>query len=144
MNNKKLAGALIILGFLGLLDASYLTFNHYSGESLKCLVVSGCDVVTASSYSVWFGFLPVALLGALFYFTILLLIFLVYETGSFQLKKILFGWSVLGGIVASWFLYVQAFIIEAYCSYCLISFALTTLIVLGSGFVYFKSNKIAS
>ncbi len=144
MNNKKLAGALIILGFLGLLDASYLTFNHYSGESLKCLVVSGCDVVTTSSYSVWFGFLPVALLGVLFYFITLLMAFLVYETGSLQFKKILFSWSVLGGLVASWFLYVQAFLIEDYCSYCLISFVLTMLIVLGSGFIYFKSNKIAS
>ncbi|MEX0910468.1 MAG: vitamin K epoxide reductase family protein [Candidatus Paceibacterota bacterium] len=144
MDNKKLALVMLVLSFLGLLDASYLTFKHYAGGSIKCLIVSGCDVVTASSYSVWFGFLPVALLGVFFYFIALLLAFLVYDTDNIKWKKLLLGWALIGGLVASWFLYVQAFILEAYCSYCLISFGLTTLIVLGARVIYLRSGRATS
>ena len=116
------------LSFLGLLDASFLTFKHYVGGDIKCFVVSGCDVVVNSQYSILFGILPLALLGVVFYFTALLLAFLVSETDSKKLKRLLWGWSGLGVLSSMWFLYVQAFVLKAYCFYCLLSIVNTILI----------------
>ncbi|MBU1151254.1 hypothetical protein KJ632_00320, partial [Patescibacteria group bacterium] len=68
---NKLVWAIIIVAFLGLFDASYLTAEHYYGTGLNCIVFEGCDTVANSEYSTMFGF-PVALYGVAFYLTVLL------------------------------------------------------------------------
>lgn len=126
---KRLLPVFIMgLSVLGLVDAAFLTFKHYTGGDIKCFVVSGCDIVTSSQYSVLFDLIPLALMGVLFYFTALLLGFVVSETNSKKLKFILWTWSGLGVLSSLWFLYIQAFILEAYCSYCLVSIVNTILI----------------
>jgi uncharacterized membrane protein len=126
---KRLLPVFIMgLSVLGLVDAAFLTFKHYTGGDIKCFVVSGCDIVTSSQYSVLFDLIPLALMGVLFYFTALLLGFVVSETNSKKLKFILWTWSGLGVLSSLWFLYIQAFILEAYCFYCLVSIVNTILI----------------
>src|SRR5689334_2183645 len=55
---------------IGLVDPSYLTIEHLSGRSVRCMIVSGCDEVLQSSYATVAGHVPVAALGAFAYFTV--------------------------------------------------------------------------
>src|ERR671926_368613 len=63
-------GTVALVALVGLADAVYLTVEHLSGQSVRCMVVSGCDEVLQSSYATVAGSVPVAALGALAYFTV--------------------------------------------------------------------------
>ncbi|MDT7780771.1 MAG: hypothetical protein QOC99_3283, partial [Acidobacteriota bacterium] len=58
-----------LVALTGLLDATYLTIEHLSGNSVRCMIVTGCDEVLQSRYSTVAGGVPVAAVGALAYFT---------------------------------------------------------------------------
>lgn len=119
--------ALIILSFIGFLDAVYLTVAHYSGNALNCSVLKGCDVVTTSKYSLIFG-IPVALLGSFYYFIILILALLYLDTKNKSILSLILHITTIGFLMSVWFVYSQFFIIEALCQYCLLS-ALTSTIL---------------
>ncbi|MBI4599869.1 vitamin K epoxide reductase family protein [Candidatus Uhrbacteria bacterium] len=117
----------VIFSFIGFLDAAYLAANHYLGVSLVCIIVHGCDTVTGSIYSKLFG-IPVALLGTFYYLSIFLLTVAFFDTG----KRVFFDCArmctVAGFMFSLWFLYVQAFLLGAYCIYCLGSVITSTLL----------------
>ncbi len=120
---REAAAALVAL--VGVLDSVYLTVEHLSGRSVRCVIVSGCDAVLASSYATLFGSVPLAAAGAAGYFVVFSLATLAA-----------FGYRALRGPLAAlvalmfaftlWLLYVQAFVLRAFCTYCLISAAVTT------------------
>ena len=122
--------ALALVALVGLADAAYLTVQHLSGSSVRCMVVSGCDEVLQSSYATVAGGVPVAAVGAAAYFTVFSLATLAafgYE-GARRLAAPLVALMFLATL---WFLYLQAFVIKAFCTYCLISAGVTmTLAVL--------------
>jgi uncharacterized membrane protein len=129
-------GAAALLALVGLLDAVYLTVEHLSGRSVRCVVVSGCDEVLSSRYATLPGDVPLAALGALAYFTV----FSLATLAAFGYPK---ARTLLAPLVALmfagtlWLLYLQAFVLRAFCTYCLISAAVTTalaLVVLGRKF----------
>ena len=124
---NKLIWAIIILAFIGLLDATYLTVSHYSGASLNCSFTNGCDTVTASEYSVIFG-VPVALLGTIFYFIALVLSLLYFDTRKALLLKILAPLATGALLFSAYFVYLQLVVIQAICQYCMLSAATSTLI----------------
>jgi uncharacterized membrane protein len=73
------------------------------------------------------GGIPVALLGALAYFTVFTFATFAAFGYSWARKFV----AVMAGamfLATLWFLYVQAFLLHAYCRYCLFSAALTFLI----------------
>ena len=116
--NNILWWGVIVFAFLGFLDATYLTVEHFSGSIPPCSLVTGCETVLTSSYSVWRG-IPVSLFGALYYMTVFLVAFIWRENSL----RFLAGISLFGLAASLWFLYVQAFILHAYCLYCLFSAA---------------------
>ena len=115
-----------IVALAGLADATYLTVQALTGETLSCGGSPDCFRVLGSSYGK-VGGIPVAMFGALAYFTL-------FSFATFAA----FGYSwapkfvaLLAGamfLATLWFLYVQAFLLHAYCRYCLFSAALTFLI----------------
>jgi len=119
---------IMILAGIGLLDATYLAFNYFTAGDIKCVITSGCDVVASSSYAVWFGFIPVSLGGVFFYFVTFLLAFLIKESNQFIFKTSLLIWSIVAVLISMWLTFVQAFILDAYCFYCLISAGLSLFI----------------
>lgn len=128
---KWLIWAIIIVSFLGFLDASYLTIAHYTGSQLNCSIIKGCDQVTTSSYSEIFG-IPVALLGMFYYLTVLLLTLFYFDSKNQTILKLIFPLTCLGLIASAWFMYAQIFIIKALCQYCIVSaITSTTLFILG-------------
>ncbi len=117
--------AVAVVALAGLVDAAYLTIEHLAGNSVRCMVVSGCDEVLQSSYAtVAFG-VPVAAVGLLAYFTVFSLSTLA-AFGYDGARRLLAPLVALMFLATLWFLYLQAFRIRAFCTYCLISAAVTT------------------
>ncbi len=130
--NKNIAILFIGLCLLGIIDTSYLIYNHYFIETLNCSTGwINCDVVNNNQYSYIFG-LPVSIYGFIYYLVLLVaLILLKTKTCVECIKKLkkYIGWLISAGLLMSlWFTYVQIFIIKSICLFCLLS-ALITLIL---------------
>ena len=118
--------AVAIVAVAGLADATYLTVQALTGETISCGGSPDCFRVLGSSYAK-LGGIPVAIIGALAYFT-------VFTFATFAA----FGYpwaprfvALIAGamfLMTLWLLYVQAFLLHAYCRYCLFSAAITFLI----------------
>jgi uncharacterized membrane protein len=118
--------AVAIVAVAGLADSTYLAVQALTGETLGCGGSPDCFRVLGSSYAK-LGGIPVAMLGALAYFT-------AFTLATFAA----FGYSwaprflaLIAGamfLMTLWLLYVQAFLLHAYCRYCLFSAAITFLI----------------
>ena len=121
--------ALAVVSLVGLADATYLTVEHMTGQSVRCMIVSGCDEVLQSSYATIAAGFPVAALGALAYFTVFSLATLS-AFGYAGARRLLAPLVALMFLAALWFLYLQAFRIHAFCAYCLLSAAVTTTLAL--------------
>lgn len=110
----------LILGFLGFLDATYLSIIHYKNIIPPCSISGGCESVLTSKYAT-IGPVPVALLGSLFYVTVIFLCLLLFT----NYKKIfldMFYYAAATGLAVSLvLLYVQAYLLHSFCQYCLLS-----------------------
>jgi uncharacterized membrane protein len=111
-----------LIALIGLADAAYLTVTHLTGEDLVC--GSGdCSAVLGSVYATVAG-IPTAAFGALAYFAVfssaLLAAFGYTRARIFLMLVVTVMFSV-----TVWLLYVQAFILHAFCPFCLLSAALT-------------------
>ena len=122
-----------LLAFLGLGDSFYLTAHFYFGVPLACGPFSGCETVTSSVYSTFLG-IPVALFGAINYGILFLGTIIAREYHLEKLFKSIALYSVFGFFASAWFVYVMAFLLHAWCTYCLVSATLSTLIFLLSVF----------
>lgn len=118
-----------LVALVGLLDASYLTIEHLSGRNVRCMIVSGCDEVLQSSYAAVAGHVPVASLGALAYFAVFSLATLALF-GYAGARRLIAPVVAVMFLATLWFVYLQAFVIRAYCVYCLLSAAVTTTLAL--------------
>ena len=112
-----------IVALVGLADAIFLTIHHYTGEKVPCSIVEGCEQVLTSSYAEIAG-VPLAIFGAAAYFIAFSLAILA-AFGNRQTWT-LFGIQVtLMAIFTAWLIYLQGFVIEAFCQFCLLSAATT-------------------
>ena len=117
----------LVLGFLGFLDSIYLTISHYSGSSVVCSVVHGCNEVLGSEYAVIFG-IPLAVTGVVFYSLVIILSVAFLDERNSLFLKLLVGLTSAGFLASLWFVYLQAFVIHAFCLYCLGSAATSSLL----------------
>lgn len=115
-----------IVSLLGLADAIYLTIEHITGQSVRCTIVAGCSEVLSSSYAVVFG-VPLAAVGAAAYFSVFSLATLAAfgYRGAGLLLTLLVTTMLL---VSLWLIYLQAFVIKAFCQFCLFSAGITILL----------------
>jgi uncharacterized membrane protein len=121
-----LYAAAAIVALAGLTDATYLSVQAFTGETLSCGGSPDCFRVLGSSYSK-VGGIPVALLGAVAYFSVFALATFA-AFGRTRARILLI--PIIGAMFLAtlWFLYVQAFVLHAYCRYCLFSAAITFLL----------------
>ena len=122
----KLYVVMACVALVGLADSLYLTVQHVTGESVRCTIVSGCSEVLSSSYASVNG-IPLALIGAIAYFTVFSLATLAAFGYPFveKLLPILIGLMFL---ITLWLIYLQAFVIGQFCQFCLLS-ALVTIVL---------------
>jgi uncharacterized membrane protein len=126
-----------VLSLCGLADAIYLTIEHITGQSVRCTIVAGCSEVLSSSYAVVGGY-PLASIGALAYFTVFSLAILAlfgYRIASQLLILLVLAMC----LVSLWLIYLQAFVIHAFCQFCLLS-AIITFTLTGLGLFLWKTR----
>lgn len=113
-----------IVAVAGLIDSIYLTVHHLTAEPVPCSIVAGCEMVLTSPYAEFRG-VPLAAFGMAAYFAVFSLALLaVYGNRT---AWFLFGVAACGmACFTLWLLYLQAFVIGAFCQFCLLS-ALTSL-----------------
>lgn len=167
MNNSQTSNLTVILTLLtivvaiiGLADASYITYEEYSGVIPVCGQGFDCGKVLSSSWA-HIGPVPISVFGMLFYTTMIVLGVLHYleipfESTRKQLKrlsdwklaaissfskksatqlaphfnayvawlswqKIAFLLSIAGALFTVYLVVLMAFVIKAWCLYCLVS-----------------------
>ena len=131
-----------ILGvsIVGFFDAAYLTIQHYTQFTLPCTITHGCDLVTKSEYSQIMG-VPVALLGALYYLAIFLAVYIIIETKKTEYLRFIAIATTFGFLFSTWFVYLQLFVINAICQYCMLS-AITSTTMFVASIVYFSKEYL--
>ena len=125
MNKEKLLNRiLIILSIAGIFDSLYLLYIKLSHAGEVC--TGGCDVVNSSKYSEIFG-IPLAIFGALFYLSIIVILLLSKRIEFIKENSIIiiFGISLIGVLYSAYLTYLELAVIHAICQYCVISAILT-------------------
>lgn len=117
-----------IVAVAGLIDAIYLTVKHFTGEKVPCSITGGCEAVLSSKFAE-IGGIPLALFGAAAYFTVFSLATLA-AFGDNRMWKILIAIVVLMALFSLWLIYLQAYVIGAFCQFCLISAGTTFTLLL--------------
>jgi len=115
-----------VISLAGLADATYLTVSYLTGETLLCGGSSDCFRVLGSVYA-RIGRIPVAAFGVLGYFSAFS--FATFAAfGNARAHK--FFALTVGAMfaVTLWLLFVQAFMLHAFCRYCLVSAAIVFLL----------------
>jgi len=114
---------LAVLAIAGLGISSYLTYTHWADATIVCGGLGNCNLVNNSEYAELAG-IPVALLGALNYLTLvaLALVWLWWRPSGLAWPVMAFwGLSLFGTLYSAYLTYVELFVLEAICVYCVAS-----------------------
>ena len=115
-----------LISLAGLAGATYLAVVAMTGVAAACAGSPGCLEVLGSPYARIAG-IPVAVLGLFGYFAAFS--FATFAGFGYPRARGLFALTVLAMFVMTlWLLYVQAFVLHAFCRYCLFSAAFTFLL----------------
>lgn len=121
------------VAMIGLGVALYLLGVEVAEAEAFCGPVGECNLVQQSRYAVIFGFLPLALFGAIGYATILAT-YLYGRWGSGRYARAMpllsFLLSAFGFVFSIWLTYLQPFVIGATCVWCLASALTMTVTVM--------------
>ncbi len=123
-----LYGIAALVSLVGLADSIYLTVEHLTGQSVRCTITSGCSEVLSSPYATVRGY-PLAALGAIAYFLFFSLATLA-AFGYRSLGKLLVPLVAVMFVTTLWLFYLQAFVIHAFCQFCLLSALVTTTLTI--------------
>ncbi len=127
------------IALAGLADAIYLTVEHLTGENAGCVVTTGCAEVLGSAYAS-IGKVPLATFGAFAYFSA----FSLATLAAFGYRRAAICLMLLVQVmfaVTLWLLLVQAFVLHAFCDYCLLSAVLTLLLTAAAFAAYLFARR---
>jgi uncharacterized membrane protein len=116
VSDRALRALAALVALTGVAVAGYLTWIHYRGGSALCPVGGGCETVQESDYSAIAG-IPVSLLGLAAYVVVLGL--LVWDSPTARLAAA--ALALTGLLFSAYLLLVQAFVIEAFCIWCVVN-----------------------
>lgn len=130
---------IIMLALIGIAEASFMTYQHYTNQIPPCSPGFQCEKVLTSSYAT-IGPIPISAIGMLFYSTMFALaiwsylalplpsILDIFRKRGFQPVDLLQLLSIVGILFSTYLVFVMGVIIEAWCTYCLLS-ALTSFLL---------------
>jgi len=122
---------ILILGLAGFSDALMLWMIHGSAWVVNCFG-NGCESVQSSIYAELWGF-PVAMYGTLLYLAVVSLA--VIQGASVAPRMVHFARSgilllaAVGAIFSGYLTWIEGIVLRAWCSWCLLSFALVLAIL---------------
>ena len=108
---------LAALDVIGLVVASYLSIVEIGGGVPTCGPFEGCEEVALSEYA-RVGGVPVAVFGVLLSIVLLGLALAWWRTNIYGLLLAHYALSLVGVIFDAYFLFLQVFVIEAVCVWC--------------------------
>jgi len=121
-----------VISLAGLFLGVYLTLYHYGVVGVLACNVGSCERVQSSRWSTFLG-LPVAAWGA-GYYALMLVLALAGMTRRYDNSRLLAAWmlvlAVWGVIFTAWLTSLEAFVIHAWCEWCLGSAAMVTALCL--------------
>lgn len=116
----------------GFAETIYLTALHVAGAHVTCIASNTCSQVLGSSYAVVAG-VPLAAVGIAGYFAA----FSCATLAAFRHALAARFFAIIVAVMflsTLWLLYLQAFVLHAFCDYCLLSaamiFGLAAILVL--------------
>ncbi len=121
--NVAVSALVVLLSLAGIGVSGYLTYAYWFEKSVACAGFHSCDTVAQSSYS-HMGPIPIALLGLLGYAALLVVAAFWLRVGDrWGDWPLLAIWGMaLGGVAYSAYLtYLEIFVIEAACIWCVSS-----------------------
>lgn len=136
---RWLIPAMLLIATLGAVDAGYLASLSLAGALPVCNFIKGCHIVATSPYSKIFG-IPLALFGFFFYITAFGLLVALFQNRTRLLSRFLIAVTFFGFIASLYFMYLEAFVIRAWCEYCIVSAVLSTLLFAFT-ILYFRKDS---
>lgn len=122
-----------LLVVVGIVAAGYLTYAETQAVEAVCGPIGDCNAVQSSEYAKLFGVLPVGVLGLVGYAAILIA-WLIQRLRKDKLADYaslaLLGMGLLGTLFSIYLTYLEIFVIEAVCLWCISSAVIMTLIML--------------
>ena len=120
MESETVKILIYVFSIVGILDTSYLIYHKLKGTDVACLFFpkAWCHKVQYSKQSKTFG-IPNSYLGFLMYVTILALTYLSAQ-GSVDFSLVQ-GIITFGFLFSMYFTFVQAFVLRAFCTWCVVS-----------------------
>ena len=133
---------LAVLDTMGLVVAGYLSVVELSGGVPACGVIKGCEEVALSEYA-RIGGVPVAVFGVVLSVVLLALAIAWWKTDIYGLLLAHYALSLVGVIFDGYFLYLQVFVIQAVCIWC-VTYEVTLLLrFLVAVIVWYRQPKPA-
>lgn len=129
---------LLLLSFLGFADSTYLAVLHYKNIIPPCTIAKGCETVLTSQFSEIWG-IPISLLGSIYFAVLIIFCVLFIQKNQNKHLKIFLILVFLGTLYGVALLFIQRFILKAFCQYCLLVEAIIFLIFILS--VLLKKNQ---
>ena len=127
----------VVLGIIGLGIAFYIYHKKHHAAPLVCPIGSDCDAVVHSDYAEFFG-IPLEKIGLLYYF----LITAFYATAFFvpllnegMIHFIMLGVTLGSFLFSLYLIAIKAFVLHEWCTWCLGSATVSTLIFVANFFV---------
>lgn len=115
---------LTILAVVGLLDSWYILYKKQKNEKLVCFVGEDCNEVVNSKYSHIYG-VPNEVLGIIFYLSVLGIVGLVAlgtkELHGISLMAVIHLTAFFALLLSIFLTAIQAFVLKAWCEYCLVA-----------------------
>lgn len=110
----------------GLIISGYLLVLYTTGAPIPCGEGHACETVRTSAYASFFG-IPTPAYGVLFY-AILAVLAEMWKPNATRMYRAALWVTVSSGLAVSIFLtYLEAFVIHAWCRWCVASALLTVI-----------------
>lgn len=125
---------ILLLALLGFLNAYYLYYQHIreisTGRKMFCLIGGDCGEVVGSKYGSTLG-IKNEKIGMAYYS--LIAVYSLVNIFLPEIAKDYWVWikiiTTVAGIFSLYLLYIQAFVLKIFCSWCLIAITINLLIL---------------
>lgn len=116
----------------GIIVALYLSYVEVTATTAICGPVGDCNAVQSSSYARLFGVIPVGLVGLAGYLALVV----AWAWGRLREDRLaalapvaIFGMALFGVLFSIYLTYIEIFVLEAVCAWCLASAVIMALLL---------------
>jgi protein-disulfide isomerase len=124
--------AALLAAIVGAAASAYLLVEYVTGQPGVCLTGSGCDLVRTSAYAYPLG-VPMPLIGLAFY--VMAIWLTIWGLDARSIARVppqvaLAGFAAAGAIASMILTGLEAFVIKAFCSWCVVQSAASVALLL--------------